>query len=206
MKTLIAVPCMDEIDVGFVQSLMDLKTVGETKIQFLSGSLIYEARERLAAMAIDNDFDHVLWLDSDQMFKPTMMIDFVASDKDIVTGVIPSRRPPFIPLIYRKEDNKLVPVAGFGDHLLEVDGCGFGAVLMKTEVLEKCFDKYKTCFMPVYGFGEDLSFCIRAKELGYKIYADPRIEIGHIGKTVITKDFYRRENARESKAGVKDHD
>ena len=39
---------MDEIDVGFVQSLMDLQTVGETKTYFLSGSLIYEARERLA--------------------------------------------------------------------------------------------------------------------------------------------------------------
>lgn len=90
MKTLIAIPCMDEIDVGFVQGLMDLQTVGDTKTFFLSGSLIYEARERLAAMAIDNGYDHVLWLDSDQMFKPTMMLDFVASDKDIVTGVIPT--------------------------------------------------------------------------------------------------------------------
>ena len=94
MKTLIAIPCMDEIDVGFVQSLMDLQTVGETKTYFMSGSLIYEARERLASMAVNNGFDHILWLDSDQMFKPTLMIDFASSDKDMVTGVIPMRRPP----------------------------------------------------------------------------------------------------------------
>lgn len=194
MKTLIAIPCMDEIDVGFVQSLMDLQTVGETKTYFLSGSLIYEARERLAAMAVNNGFDHILWLDSDQMFKPTLMIDFVSSEKDMVTGVIPMRRPPYIPCVYKIKDDELKQVTELGDRLFEVDGCGFGAVFMKTEILQKCFDKYKTCFQPIYGYGEDLSFCLRVKELGYKIYADPRIDIGHIAKTVITKNMFRGTN------------
>lgn len=194
MKTLIAIPCMDEIDVGFVQSLMDLQTVGETKTYFLSGSLIYEARERLAAMAVNNGFDHILWLDSDQMFKPTLMIDFVSSEKDIVTGVIPMRRPPYIPCVYKIKDDELKQVTELGDRLFEVDGCGFGAVFMKTEILQKCFDKYKTCFQPIYGYGEDLSFCLRVKELGYKIYADPRIDIGHIAKTVITKNMFRSKD------------
>ncbi len=194
MKTLIAIPCMDEIDVGFVQSLMDLQTVGETKTYFLSGSLIYEARERLAAMAVNNGFDHILWLDSDQMFKPTLMIDFVSSEKDMVTGVIPMRRPPYIPCVYKIKDDELKQVTELGDRLFEVDGCGFGAVFMKTEILKKCFDKYKTCFQPIYGYGEDLSFCLRVKELGYKIYADPRIDIGHIAKTVITKNMFRGTN------------
>lgn len=194
MKTLIAIPCMDEIDVGFVQSLMDLQTVGETKTYFLSGSLIYEARERLAAMAVNNGFDHILWLDSDQMFKPTLMIDFVSSEKDMVTGVIPMRRPPYTPCVYKVKDDELKQVTDLGDRLFEVDGCGFGAVFMKTEILQKCFDKYKTCFQPIYGYGEDLSFCLRVKELGYKIYADPRIDIGHIAKTVITKNMFRSKD------------
>lgn len=194
MKTLIAIPCMDEIDVGFVQSLMDLQTVGETKTYFLSGSLIYEARERLASMAVNNGYDHILWLDSDQMFKPTLMIDFVSSEKDMVTGVIPMRRPPYIPCVYKIQDDELKQVTELGDRLFEVDGCGFGAVFMKTELLQKCFDKYKTCFQPLYGYGEDLSFCLRVKELGYKIYADPRIDIGHIAKTVITKNMFRSKD------------
>ena len=185
---------MDEIDVGFVQSLMDLQTVGETKTYFLSGSLIYEARERLAAMAVNNGFDHILWLDSDQMFKPTLMIDFVSSEKDMVTGVIPMRRPPYIPCVYKIKDDELKQVTELGDKLFEVDGCGFGAVFMSTEILQKCFDKYKTCFQPIYGYGEDLSFCLRVKELGYKIYADPRIDIGHIAKTVITKNMFRSKD------------
>ena len=104
------------------------------------------------------------------------------------------RRPPYIPCVYKIKDDELKQVTELGDRLFEVDGCGFGAVFMKTEILQKCFDKYKTCFQPIYGYGEDLSFCLRVKELGYKIYADPRIDIGHIAKTVITKNMFRSKD------------
>lgn len=198
MKTLIAIPCFDEMDAGFVQCLVDMKPVGETRILVLSGSLIFEARERLADFAIQNGYDHVLWLDSDIMFPSTMMIDLAAQDKDIITGVIAARRYPFYPCVYRSEGKKLEPVKDFGTKLFKVDSCGFGAVLLKTEVLQKMFDEFHTCFQPILGYGEDLSFCVRAKKLGYEIWADPSIDIGHIGKTVIKKDDFRSRDVRES--------
>lgn len=38
--------------------------------------------------------------------------------------------------------------------------------------------------------GEDISFCWKAKQLGYKIYADPQILPGHLGKYAYsTRDF-----------------
>ena len=196
MKTLIAIPCFDEMDAGFVQCLVDMKTVGETRILVLSGSLVYEARERLADFAIQNGYDHVLWLDSDIMFHDTLMLDMVAQDKDIVTGIVAARRPPYYPMIFRKEGDELKPIMEFGTKLIPVDMTGFGAVLMKTEVLQKMFDEFHTCFQPVPGFGEDFSFCARAKQLGYQIYADPNIEIGHIGKTIIKRDDFRSRNVR----------
>lgn len=205
MKTLVAIPCFDEMDAGFVQSLVDMKPVGEIRILVLSGSLIYEARERLASFAIQNGYDHVLWLDSDIMFPSTLLVEMSAQDKDIVTGVIAARRAPFYPCVYRSEGKKLNPVLEFDGHLTKVDSCGFGAVLMKTEVLEKMFDEFKTCFQPILGYGEDLSFCVRAKKLGFDIWADPNIDIGHIGKTVLRKDTYRSENVRQSKAGIEDN-
>lgn len=191
MKTLVAIPCFDEMDAGFVQCLVDMKPVGEIRTLILSGSLIFEARERLADFAIQNDYDHVLWLDSDIMFPSTMMIDMAAHDKDIITGIIAARRAPFYPCIYRSEGKKLNPVTEYGDKLVRVDSCGFGAVLLKTEVLQKMFDEFHTCFQPILGYGEDLSFCVRAKKLGYEIYADPNIDIGHIGKTIIKRDDYK---------------
>ena len=41
--------------------------------------------------------------------------------------------------------------------------------------------KTKTAFTPLPHFGEDLSFCIRARECGYEICCDPTIRIGHVG-------------------------
>lgn len=191
MRTLIAIPCMDEIDVEFVQCLMDLKRVGDAEVKFLSGSLVYEAREMLAAYAVEKEFDYVLWLDSDTVFHETLMLDFVSSDRDMISGVIPARRPPYPSLCYKAVDNKLVPITEYEERVMPIDGCGFGAVLMKTKILKESFDRFQTCFQPVKGFGEDLSFCLRARELGYQIFCDPRIEIGHIGKKI-----FRRQDAR----------
>lgn len=206
MRTLIAVPCMDEMDVGFVRSLVNLKRVGDTAVNFVSGSLIYQAREQLAAIAVDEESDYVLWLDSDMVFPSTLMLDLIAQDKDIITGVCAARRAPYYPCIYRNNNGAMEPILDFGSRLIEVDSCGFAVLLMKTHILEEMFNKYNTCFQPVLGYGEDFSFCLRAKEMGYKIWADPNIEIGHIGKTVISKNAYRRiANADKSEAGVEDH-
>ena len=43
-------------------------------------------------------------------------------------------------------------------------------------------------------FGEDISFCIRARELGYKLICDPRIKVSHIGRSVINETTYRHFN------------
>lgn len=205
MRTLIAIPCMDEMDSGFVQCLVDMKHVGDVETMILSGSLVYEARERLAGIAVDGEYDYVLWLDSDMMFPSTLMLDLIAQDKDFISGVAAARRPPYNPCIFRQTDKGLDFIKDFGDRLLEIDGCGFGVVLMKTQILKESFEKYKTCFQPIPGFGEDLSFCIRAKNLGYTLFADPNIEIGHIGKTVISKYAFRRRNAEQSETGIENN-
>lgn len=191
MKILVATPCNDEIDVGYVQCLLSLKRVGECAFLLLTGSLIFASREAIAQKAVNEEFDYVLWIDSDMTFPPSLLLDLIAHDKDIVTGVCAMRRHPYTPCVY-KEKEKYEAVTEWPDRLFEVDACGFGAILTKVEVLEKMFDKYQTCFQPIYGYGEDMSFCRRAKELGYKIYADPNIDIGHIGKTIVKKDSFRR--------------
>ena len=41
------------------------------------------------------------------------------------------------------------------------------------------------------GFGEDLSFCLRARELGAEIWCDSTIKLGHVGTAVYDEDSYR---------------
>ena len=77
------------------------------------------------------------------------------------------------------------------DEIFEVEGCGFGAVMMRTEVLEAVANKYHTLFEPLPGFGEDLSFCMRARGCGYRIWCDPRIQAGHKAATIVTRDTFK---------------
>ena len=41
-------------------------------------------------------------------------------------------------------------------------------------------------FMPTAGFGEDLSFCMRARKAGIKLWCDSRVKCGHIGTKIYT--------------------
>lgn len=201
MKTMIAVPCMDAVQTEFCRSLCDMKRVGSVKHAFTSCSLIYQARTDLGRIAIAEKPDFVLWLDSDVVFPDTLLIDLMDDmrGRDMVTAVYHMRRPPYQPVIWSKlrrgltaEDTETEVATDYpADEIFEVEGCGFGAVMMRTEVLETVADKYHALFEPIQGFGEDLSFCLRARACGYKIHCDPRIQVGHKAATIVTSDTYK---------------
>ena len=201
MKTLICIPCMDMMHTGFVTSLLSLKLKDECRYAVNSSSLIYDSRNSLAKMAVNDEYDRILWLDSDMQFEPYLLQRLSArmdEGLDFVSGVYYSRRPPSTPIIYTKvgylkAENgdmtpKAVPFLDYPDGLIEIEGAGFGAVLMSVKMVRDVAEKYGLPFSPILGFGEDLSFCLRARELGYKLYADTTIQLGHIGQWV-----YRRQ-------------
>ena len=61
------------------------------------------------------------------------------------------------------------------------------------DVLLNC----RTWFDPMEGVGEDLAFCLRARELGYKIWCDPTISLGHVGQLIINEAVWRSSIAPE---------
>lgn len=200
MKTLIAVPCMDNVAFQFCQSLALLQKEGECSLAMKAGSLIYAARNDLATMAIQMDADYVLWLDSDMTFAPDtlvrMMKTIKENDIDILTGLYFRRVPPYSPVLFDKLDIDGVSCdwSEFKDipeGLFEVGGCGFGCVLMKTEVFYDVQSRFSTMFAPIGNNGEDVAFCWRARECGYKIWCDPSVSCGHVSHTVINADFYK---------------
>lgn len=208
MKTMIAVPCMDSVQTEFCRSLCNMKRVGSVQHSFTSCSLIYQARTDLGRIAIQEKTDFVLWLDSDVVFPDTLMVDLMEDMKgrDMVTAVYHMRRPPYKPVIWTKlrtgltGDDSVSEVAEeYPDELFEVEGCGFGAVMMRTEVLENVADRYHSLFEPLPGFGEDLSFCLRARGCGYKIWCDPKIQVGHKAATIVTRDTFRAYSEKVGK-------
>ena len=203
MKTFIAIPCMDKIDTRFVECLINMQPVGAVSYNFLEGSLIYDSRNKLAAAAVKSKSDYVMWVESDMVFTDTLLIDMMESIKgrDFVTGLCCARRPPFNPCIWKTlragiepGDTQIERFDTIPDRTFNIEGCGFACVLMRTEMLETVQNKYHTTFMPLPWCGEDLSFCVRARGCGYELHCDPRIEVGHIGTTVVPSETYTAFN------------
>lgn len=206
MKVLIAIPAMDSVPTQFAWSLATLQKEQNTIVAFQISSLVYTARNELARGAIKMGADFVLWLDSDMVFEPDtlkrLLKDYEEKKGDIITGVYYRRVPPFTPVLYDEfnvtdEAVTWKETRDVKDDFFEVEGCGFGCVLMPTETLFDVYEKYGQPFDPISGSGEDLSFCWRARQLGYKIVCDPSIQLGHVGHQIITKEFYEAYKSRE---------
>ena len=69
MNILIGIPCMDTVPVEFMTSMINLRKPSETKYATVKNSLIYDSRNVIAAKGIQ-EYDAVMWLDSDMMFDP----------------------------------------------------------------------------------------------------------------------------------------
>lgn len=189
---------MDQVPAQFAQSLSMLEKVDTCAVSFNVGSLVYSSRNELAKRAIQMGADYVFWLDSDMVFDPDTLKRCFAdiSQGDIITGMYFRRVPPYSPVLYEELDLsnntcKWRELEEIPEGLFEVAGCGFGCVLMPTDILVDVQATYGEMFNPIRGTGEDLSFCWRARQLGYKIICDPSINLGHVGHMTITRGHYK---------------
>ena len=206
MKLLIGVPSYDYMHAEFVKCLSALLIhLAREGVQFElainNGTLVYIARDKIACRAINEEFTHVLWLDADMIFQPTVLDDLLDSGKDFVSGVAHSRRPPYLSCLFKRMDD-LSHLERFEDcpaEPFEVAGCGFACVLIKTEILKDVQMHYKTCFLPERDWGEDLTFCRRARAMGHRIFAEPYVRLGHIGHDVIWPEDHQRYMERLEK-------
>lgn len=203
-KILIAVPCMDQLPAQFAHSLATLTSYGieDTKISvwFNLGSLIYTSRNEIAKRALLDEADLVMWFDSDMVFNPDTLqrlLKIIDAGADMVTGIYYRRTPPFTPTIFKTmEIDEVERKAVFTqfdeipDEPFEVAACGFGCVLMRSEMFVSVFAKFGNWFSPIGDIGEDIAFCWRARQCGYQIIADPSIGLGHVAHTIITKEFF----------------
>ena len=193
MKTLIAVPCLDMVHADFMECMMELDRPEGTGYAQIKNTLVYFARNTIAQNAVKMGFDRVMWFDSDVTF-PADTIERLIRDmdgRDYVSGLYVMRNGTNKPVIYSdiqyKVDGETVTTGGImmtdypKDSLFEVAGSGFGCVMTSGRLLKEMVDRYGAPFTPLIGLGEDLSFCIRAKQAGYKMYCDSRIRCGHIG-------------------------
>ena len=192
-RLLIAVPCMDYIHADFVKSLMNLTGHLQREgirfhVEIMAGTLVYFARNSLACKAINEDFTHILFLDSDMVFDEEIVETLTFCGKDFVCGAFQSRRPPYGSCVF-SQLKPLTKVTEYGKEPFRVKGCGMACTMISAEILKDVQAKYGTCFSPetIDGikFGEDLAFCWRANNTGAEIWCEPTARCGHIAHVPI---------------------
>lgn len=207
MSTYVAIPCMDQVPTEFMKNLLALKPQRGTAYGITVATLIYDARNILAKAVFETECDRVMWFDSDMIFDTDIM-DRLSADidegRDFVTALYFTRKNPIKPVIFKNSGYKVLPdgmkesYAGFyddypRDDIFEIDSAGFGACMMTKKLLEEVYSNYGAPFAPMPGFGEDISFCKRCKDMGAKLYCDSKIRAGHIANMVVTQDTYDQQ-------------
>jgi|ERR1700761_548522 len=181
--------------------------VGEIFIPF--------AREFLADMALKYDCDYLFMIDDDMLAPLDLVYKLLAHDKDIVGALAFTRNPPHNPVIYQlKQGWDPVSRSRYyaNQHVLnyprnalvECDAVGFGAVLINTRLFK---NMPKPWFMSSASCGEDVLFCAKAREAGYKVYMDTSQKLGHLSDSIVATEEYSdlhnkmTEEEREQKYG-----
>lgn len=161
--------------------------------------LVQYAREIFADSVINMDADYLLMIDDDMLAPPDLFYQLAANDKDICAALAFTRNPDHKPVIYDVIEGfdpvtkKEFYVNKFSmnyprNTLVQCDAVGFGAVLIKRKVIEAM---KAPRFMGLQGCGEDITFCYKAKKLGFEVWMDTRVKLGHLGApTIITEDYH----------------
>ena len=132
------------------------------------------------------DYDYIMWIDSDQVFEPNDFFKLLEHDKDIVSGLY-LRKPQGdtlndIPIEFAcfNEDGKMLYTNEVNGELRKVWSNGMGWMLIKKGVFEKIEYPWFGPIIEGLGFhGEDVSFQLRAKDVGFDSYVDTSIIVGH---------------------------
>jgi Anp1 len=196
----IAVPCRDQVHSLFSYSLANLIKYNtqqrlNTQLFMLSGSLIAEQRHRLAESCIREQCSHILWLDSDMTFLPTLATDLLLHQKPIVACNYSTRTEPRKSVAYKTfgDWSSWLDSASSTEDVSTVEAIGMGCILTDCNV-------YKLLTNPFFEvqydhnlkewIGEDFYFCQKARAAGYEILVDNRLSmhVYHIGISAYTNE------------------
>lgn len=158
---------------------------------FLIDKPIDQARNALVKHAINAKAKYIWFLDDDVQCPPNvvrrLMYDLEQADDDVAVamGIYPSKEIPAEPMIFNGDG-----VGAFWKwkkgEVFEVSGGGTGCMMIKTEIFQhipepwfKTVDEPATHEVNKNVMTDDLYFCRKVREAGYKLIADGNVLCVH---------------------------
>lgn len=139
-------------------------------------------------------YDKIFWIDSDMVWTSEDFLKLYDSELDVVSGYyINTNKDKFITNLLDKELDFIFPSIE-DKEIIEIGAAGFGFIAVKKGVFEKLErpwfmlgqiptdDEERPIVIQV---GEDITWCVRVRQKGFKIHADLSARIGHIKPKVL---------------------
>lgn len=190
MRVSICLPTQDTMMVDTACSIFAAQNYLLRERRDISLTLINEkqtlldiSRHRLVMKALKLKSDYIMWIDSDMKFSHDAISRLVDSDKDIIGCQALMRAFPFASNTYDFDHKQVL----YTDDVVEVKYIGTGFLLVKLDVFNKIGKPYFKCTYDenreIQWQGEDLNFCDRAREAGFKIFCHGPLskKLYHIG-------------------------
>jgi glycosyltransferase involved in cell wall biosynthesis len=194
-KILVAIPTARNIEAETFRSIYNLIVPDgyQVDFQYFYGYNVDQVRNLIADWTV-NSYDYLFSVDSDIAFTPDTLVRLLAHDRDIVSGLYIQRKPgQHILEVYEHNQNGGVTNIPYerirGQGLVEIASCGFGCVLVKSEVMRAIgypqFE-YHSAIDHANTISEDVDFCKKAIAKGFTLWADTAIKCRHIGSSEFT--------------------
>jgi hypothetical protein len=197
MSLLIGLPTGGNPTAAFLESLRTVtwpERIGNIERMIVTGNFVPGQRELIARRALAENFTYLLMMDDDMVVPPNaveLLAQTLATQPQaaLAGAVYYSRdgKRPMAVSRWRAEDTTDAVVPAFTrDKASEVDGIGFGCVLLRCSalraldapyfgtqiVLEAAHNHVRVC-------NEDYLLCERLRKAGFEIYLDGRVRCGH---------------------------
>lgn len=205
-RILIATPSYDgTVDVWYASALHQTTLLGiENGVYFHPVFMSYDAliqrsRNDLMAIAKQEEFDGILWIDADVEWHPQWALDVVNSDKDVM-GIPIVKKSIEEQYSVKCDIDKLNPDE---DGLLEVESNATGFLYMSKAAIDYLWDNseayvnsgkdsrwiFEVKLQDGDIISEDVLVCQKLREGGFKIYLDTTKTCNHIGTLKFSGDF-----------------
>ena len=185
-----------------------------------SGSLLVAERNNILQKFWDSDCTHLLCIDADLGWSPQAVLEMLKTKKEFIAGCYPARGNvrEFLFRPVKNANGSIVQDEKY-KHLLKMDYVPAGFMLIARSVIEKMRNKHPHlyyepkdkrslessgyCFFntEIYEgefWGEDYTFCRKAREAGVEIWVDPLIQFNHAGTVGMLQELFVQQIKQNS--------
>ena len=199
-KCAVLVPVLGAIEPKCDAALEELARRGYAVRRVRGYSQIDVARNEIATSALDDGFEETFWIDADIVFKPDDVDKLRGHGLPLACAIYPKKAARALACHVMPGTKEIV--FGKGGGLLEILYAATGFVLVRRQVyqdiertleLPRCNARFGGALVPYFMplvkpepdghwyLGEDYAFCERARQCGYRVWADTTIRLRHVG-------------------------